>query len=59
MDADNHFFVQLCTLSSMRAANFTTNYLKVSKIPATPQTRNLHAMPSVGQHFGDSITEAI
>ena len=39
-----------CALSIIQAPNLTTlNYLKVSKISHTSQTRNPHARPSVGQ----------
>ena len=44
--------VTLCLFRNTSRQSPHSNHLKVGKVAVTPQTRNLHARPSVGQPFG-------
>ena len=42
----------LCLFQHTNRQSHHSNHIKVGKISVTPQTRNTHARPSVGQPFG-------
>ena len=48
IDADNHFCATFCP-SQYAGRHCHSDYIKVSKVSATPQTHNLHERPSAGQ----------